>query len=437
MEDFEEDPVSFIRRYEPKQQELKDKILKAKEILPYVEIDEDLLRVVAETCIKFNVRSHRAEITVVRTAKTISAFDGRKNVCLDDIKEAMEFVLPHRMRVMPFDQPILEKEKIEESIKSKNDKKKDYDIDKKEDNPAKNDKKDQKPKEERFDIGSSIDPSVLMDNKKIKKYTSNSSGRGSNSLNQTRGRYIGYRIPKDRSYDLAIDATIRAAAAYQKERRKDAEKDSGLIILKQDIRDKVRMKEVSTLSVFVVDASGSMGNNKRMESAKGAIFSLLLNSYQRRDKVALVSFRGNDASVLLPPSSSIDKAVNHLRDLPTGGKTPLAAGISKGLDLIRNEKRRNPDLVSMMVLISDGRSNVPFRGDGIKEELIELSSRINREGVRLVIIDTEIVTNEFSGRLGYNKIITETSKGTYYKLDDLTPHSVENVVKMELSKILR
>jgi len=448
-EDFERDPISFVKRYEPKQHELKDKILKAKEILPYVEIDEDLLRTVAETCIRFNVRSHRAEITVVRTAKTISAFDGRKKVNLDDIKEAMEFALPHRMRSMPFDQPILEREKIEESIgQSKNDrnndKKKDYDIDT--DNSTDNDKdnnqteKNQIPKEERFDIGSSIDPSFLgMDNlKKMKKYTSNPTGKGSSSLDQARGRYIGYRIPKGRSCDIAIDATIRTAAPYQKERRKDLEEEStnGLIILKEDIRDKVRMKEVSILSLFVVDASGSMGENKRMESAKGAIFSLLLNSYQKRDKVALIAFRGNDASVLLPPSSSIDKAVKYLKDLPTGGKTPLAAGISKGLDLIKDEKRKNPDIVPMMVLISDGRSNVSFKGDNIKEELIDLSSRINREGVHLVIIDTETGTNKFSKKLGYNELIAKISYGTYYKLDDLTPQSVENVVKIELNKII-
>lgn len=452
-EEFEKDPISFVKRYEPKQQELKNKILKAKEILPYVEIDEDLLRIVAETCIRFNVRSHRAEITVVRTAKTIAAFDGRKKVNLDDIKEAMEFALPHRMRSMPFDQPILEKEKIEESIgQSKNDrnndKKKDYDIssdnisdngksDNKDNNPT---EKNQIPKEERFDIGSFIDPSFLDRNnlKRMKKYTNNPTGKGSSSLDPARGRYIGYRIPKGRPCDIALDATIRTAAPYQKERRKNLEEESsnGLIILKEDIRDKVRIKEVSTLSLFVVDASGSMGENKRMESAKGAIFSLLLNSYQKRDKVALISFRGNDASILLPPSSSVDKAVRYLKDLPTGGKTPLAAGISKGLDLINDERRKNPDIVPMMVLISDGRSNVPFKGDNIKEELIELSSRINREGIHLVIIDTETNTNKFSGKLGYNEMIAEASKGTYYKIDDLTPQSVESVVKIELNKIV-
>jgi magnesium chelatase subunit D len=161
-----------------------------------------------------------------------------------------------------------------------------------------------------------------------------------------------------------------------------------------------------------------------------------LNSYQKRDKVALIAFRGNDASVLLPPSSSIGKAVRYLKDLPTGGKTPLAAGISKGLDLITDEKRRKPDIVPMMVLISDGRSNVPFKGDNIKEELIELSGRLNQDGVHLVIIDTETNVNKFSGKLGYNEMIAETSNGIYYKLDDLTPQSVENVVKMELNKII-
>lgn len=448
-EDFEDDPISFVSRYEPMQQRLRDKILKAKEILPYVAIDEDLLRTVAETCIKFNVRSHRAEITVVRTAKTIAAFDGRKNVNLDDIKEAMEFALPHRMRNMPFDQPILEKERLEESIdqskKDKDyDKKKDYDLnaDNSSDNSKDNNQTEKNliPKEECFDIGKSIDPSFLSMNnlKRIKKYTSGHSGKGATSLDQARGRYIGYKIPKGKPCDIAIDATIRAAAPYQKDRRKDLNEDStnGLIILKEDIRDKVRMKEVSTLSLFVVDASGSMGENKRMESAKGAIFSLLLNSYQKRDKVALIAFRGNDASVLLPPSSGIDKAVRYLQDLPTGGKTPLAAGISKGLDVIKDEKRRKPDIVPMMVLISDGRSNVPFKGDNIKEELIELSGRLNQDGVHLVIIDTETNVNKFSGKLGYNEMIAETSNGIYYKLDDLTPQSVENVVKMELNKII-
>jgi len=183
-------------------------------------------------------------------------------------------------------------------------------------------------------------------------------GRRINTLTaQNSGRYLRQKMPKD-GKDIAIDATIRAAAPYQKARSGS----NAIKVKSEDIREKERVRKTSAVLLFVVDASGSMGAMQRMESAKGAVLSLLMDSYQKRDRVGMVAFRGKDAELILPPCSSVDLALNRLRELPTGGKTPLSAGLSRGLQLLQGEMRKDTKTKLMMVLISDGRANVGMGG---------------------------------------------------------------------------
>jgi magnesium chelatase subunit D len=174
-----------------------------------------------------------------------------------------------------------------------------------------------------------------------------------------------------------------------------------------------------------------MGAVRRMESAKGAVLSMLMESYQKRDKIGMVAFKGRDAELLLQPCSSVDLALSKLRELPTGGKTPLSAGLSKGLQLLQGEMRRDVEARPMMVLISDGRANVPLSGD-IKEELKEIAERTRQRGIHTIVIDTEMVDSSFMDmRLGYCREIADAAGGRYYPISALTPDSLCGIVEGE------
>jgi magnesium chelatase subunit D len=245
------------------------------------------------------------------------------------------------------------------------------------------------------------------------------------------GRYLRHRFPRTGN-DIAIDATIRAAAPYQKDRAGT----NAIKVKSQDIREKERVRKMSAVVLFVVDASGSMGAEKRMESAKGAVLSMLMDSYQKRDKVGMVAFKGNEAEILLSPCSSVDLAVRSLSEMPTGGKTPLSAGLSRGLQILQGEIRKDSQARPMMVLVSDGRANVGM-GSNIKNELMEISSQAKQFGVHTVVIDTEVVNSSFMDmRLGYCRDIAEAAGGRYYPLSSLSPEALSGIVEGEHNLLL-
>ncbi|NOQ29069.1 MAG: VWA domain-containing protein, partial [Methanosarcinales archaeon] len=370
-ERFDADPEWFRESYESQQRELGEKISKAETILPDVVISDDLLRTTAEICIELGVRTHRAEIVVTRTAKTIAAFDSRTEVTLGDIKEAMELALPHRMRKKPFEPPELDTEKLDRMMEEKGEEKPkpDEESEQPEQNHENEHKHEHKheqdheheqgqegrqdppdsgdevgtPQESVFEIGSPIDAGIVRPKqKRDRRYRRKTSGRRIPTLAlYNRGRYARHTLPRGRPTDIAIDATICAAAPHQRDRRTGGDGAAAILIRDQDIREKIRVGKVSTATLFVVDASGSMGASNRMESAKGAVLSLLLDSYQQRDRLGMVAFRGSTADVLLPLSRSADLAFKQLHDLPTGGKTPLSAGLSAGLNLLLAELKKN------------------------------------------------------------------------------------------------
>ena len=456
VESFESDPEGFRTRFEVKQKELREKIVHAKQIINEVEISDDLLRLIADTCIKLGVRTHRAEIVINRTAKTIAAFDGRKKVTLEDVKEAMELALPHRMRRKPFEPPSLDTEKLDEMM-SDREKQQEERHDKQqqrgEGRENKNKENEHTHKNERlnanpegrgengdtdteeqqresvFSIGDPIDTRAVREKQKRDRiYRRKISGRRIPTLSlRNNGKYVRYGLPRGEIKDVALDATIRTAAPYQKERKHES--DLAVVIKTQDIREKIRIGKVSTATMFVVDASGSMGANRRMESAKGAVLSLLLDSYQHRDRVGMVAFRGNRADVLLPLCSSVDLAYKRLRELPTGGRTPLAAGLERGLNLLMAEKQKDEGVIPVLVLISDGRANVSSSYKDIKKELLALAEHARTEGIQVIVIDTEVVSKSFvKMQLGYCRDIAANSGGRYYPIADLTPQVVHDIV---------
>ncbi|MFP8908498.1 VWA domain-containing protein, partial [Streptomyces atacamensis] len=166
-------------------------------------------------------------------------------------------------------------------------------------------------------------------------------------------RTPGARRPQGALSRLHLAATVRAAAPHQRARGRSG---PGLLVRREDLREAVREGRESNLVLFVVDASGSMAARRRMGAVKGAVLSLLLDAYQRRDKVGLISFRGSGAEVALPPTSSVDAAAARLESLPTGGRTPLAAGLLKARDVLRTERLRDPSRRPLLVAVTDGRA---------------------------------------------------------------------------------
>ncbi|HNY33110.1 MAG TPA: putative cobaltochelatase, partial [Methanothrix soehngenii] len=421
-EAFDLDPEGFAKEWQQEQVDMKQKISRARQLLSQVSMSDDLLRLIASTCIDLGVKTHRAEIVITRTAKTIAAFDGRTEVNQEDVKKAMELALAHRMRSRPFEPPTLNKERLEKSMSQKQHEHQHQD--QKPEQQKKNEQQPQEPSEQKdtdqkqaakpqeriFEIGTPIDVrAITMPRKRDRIARRKTSGRRMNTLAlRNRGRYLRQKMPQE-GKDIAIDATIRAAAPYQWVRSGP----NAIIVKDEDIREKERVGKTSAVVLFVVDASGSMGANQRMESAKGAVLSLLMDSYQKRDKIGMIAFKGKEAEIILPPCTSVDLALGRLRELPTGGKTPLSAGLSRGLQLLQGELRKDEESKLMMVLISDGRANEGMGGK-IKDELMAISERIKHLGIHTIVIDSEVVDSSFLDmRLGYCHQIADQCQGKY------------------------
>jgi len=473
---FETDANRCKKEFEGQQTELNKKIIKAKSLLPEVTISDDLLRTTAKMCIELGVRTHRAEIVITRTAKTIAAFDDRTKVTLDDIKEAMELALPHRMRRKPFEPPQLDTDKLDQMMdeEKKEQEEKEQEQEEQQEkqqpeqeeqhkhehreqedkeneqesqepqNPPENEDEGTQPQqpESVFAIGDPIDVSRVRPKEKRDRINrKRTSGRRNPTLARfNRGRYARHTIPSGKTTDIAFDATIRAAAPFQRERGAGMPGENAVIIRNQDIREKIRIGQISTATLFVVDASGSMGAANRMESAKGAIMSLLMDSYQQRDRIGMVAFKGDTADVLLPLCSSVDLAYNSLRELPTGGKTPLGAGLNSGLNILLGEKRKNDETIAIMVLISDGRANVSVNGGKVgtvKEELFAIAEEARSAGIHVIVLDAESMGSSFvKMQLGYCREIAEHAGGRYYSVDQLSSGQVHDIVAQEQGSLI-
>lgn len=239
------------------------------------------------------------------------------------------------------------------------------------------------------------------------------------------GRYIKSSMLK-KSRDIALDATLRAAASCGTYRRKN---NSRFMIYKSDLRYKIRNSKIGNLVVYIVDASGSMSAKKRMEAAKGAIKSFLLDSYQKRDRVAMISFRGNSAHLLLPPTNSVELAEMNLKELSTGGRTPLGKGLQKGLEIIRTEIKKNKSIIPYAVLISDGRANSTDEPLSPWEEAEILGALYKQEKIKSLVIDIE--KDDFYA-FGLGKKIADIMGARHIKLDELDAGAIVNEVRKNI-----
>ena len=251
-------------------------------------------------------------------------------------------------------------------------------------------------------------------------------GSGKRSVTKTdlkQGRYVRAEQPKSKVTDLAFDATIRAAAPYQRLRE-----DNGcaLNIKEEDLRQKVREKRIGNTFLFAVDASGSMGARERMRAVKGAIFYMLQEAYQKRDRVGMIAFRRDKADMLLPITRSVDLAQKRLAEMPTGGKTPLADGLALSLHTLAMMNKRDSELEPILIVVTDGRANAVHEGE--KDPVaaaISIAEKIAKAKITTVVIDTE------SGfiKLGLAKKVAAAMQANYYTLQKLSKENIIHIVR--------
>jgi magnesium chelatase subunit D len=266
-----------------------------------------------------------------------------------------------------------------------------------------------------------------LDNQ-LEKLTRKKTGRRSRSRTERkRGRYIQARPLREKTSDIAFDATLRTAAPHQKE-RKEKRKEVAFAIERQDLQEKVRVRLSANLVMFVVDASWSMAVAERMSATKGAILSLLTDAYQRRDRVGLVVFQKDRANLILPPTNSVQLAQRALRDIPVGGKTPLSAGLMLAHEVIKREQTSHPDVTPLMILLTDGAGNVAMTDLAPQEEAHRLADQIARDDIRCVVINMEHAAFD----QGLANALAEHLEAACYTLNELKAENLYRAVRAEM-----
>ena len=279
---------------------------------------------------------------------------------------------------------------------------------------------------EKVKIGKTFHPRKFDTN--LDKLSRRNSGRRSRThTDRKRGRYIQARPAEGKTDDLAFDATLRAAAPYQQE-RSELRKRVAFAIRPSDYQRKVRVKKTANLVLFVVDASWSMAVAERMTATKGAILSLLTDAYQRRDRVGLVVFQKDRATLVLPPTNSVKLAERALADIPVGGKTPLSAGLFLTHRVLQREKITHPDVVPLVILLTDGAGNVSLGGMPPQDEAHLLAEQIAEEKIHSIVINMEHAAFD----QGLAQALAEHLKAPCYTINDLKAETLYQAVRVEM-----
>lgn len=403
--------------------QLMKKIQNCKDLLKKVKVSDEIKDFISEIVLKEAVSGHRADIFLYYASKAYSAYLEEEFVTKEHVQAVALLVLSHRRRII---EPETEEkehehepEKSNDSDKRENQKDREQKIpfsEKQHSHDGKSQSIPSSEKEEVFPVGESY--KVKRFSLKKDRITRHSAGRRTKTKTNGRGgRYIRSLI-KERP-EIAIDATLRAAAPFQKIR---GMKDS-VVIYDDDLRYKEKERKMSHIVIFVVDGSSSMGVEQRMTAAKGATLSLLMDCYQKRDKVSMIVFRKDRAETILPPTSSVELAVKRLKEIPTGGKTPLSAGLLEAYTLIKKMKIKKPESRFLLLLLTDGKANVSLSGKPPLEEIQNICFMLKDFlSTDFIVIDTEKKDSFMKMDLAFR--VAQWLQARYFLMEEIKAESL-------------
>ena len=413
---YETDPREFALEWCEAEQELKNDIRTARSLLPRVKCPNELISYAAYLSAAAGCPGRRGELATVQAARALAAMEGILAVTKEHIDTATMYTLPHRMgrEIMSG------KEKQSPSAKSRDDMGESTDRTENNETSLPDRPCGSQSVEEMWQDAENFPAEIKIISPVNSRLKLKSPGKHTKAyIDAPTGRYVKHRIPDKKPEDIAVDATIRTAALHPPE--------PGMVITvrKEDIREKVRARRSGVTVMFLVDASGSMGAARRMGAVKGAILSMLTDAYERRDSVGMVAFRGKEAFTLLNITKSPALAARCLRGLKTGGRSPLAAGLLKAAELLRQEKIKHPDALQYLAVVTDGRANVPLYPDGSSEKDVRSAAElIRKSGIISAVLDTE------AGfiRTGGGKKLAEQLNGRHIPMPELSSDTVRNSI---------
>ncbi|WP_354642785.1 putative cobaltochelatase [Kitasatospora camelliae] len=450
---YDADPEGFAARFAAEERTLAERIAAARKLLPEVELTDAALRQITAVCAAFEVDGLRADIVMARTAVALAAWAGRTGVLEEDVRKAAQLALPHRRRRNPFDAPGLDEEQLDRTLAEH--------AEQPEEGPEDDGPGPQGPDGDGPDGGPDGGPGGAPEPEGVPEGSAASepdgaaapppgaggprpresapvasgepyrtrlfrvdgTGKGAQGRRSPAetdaGHTIRARRPEGKLARLHLSATLQAAAPHQVARGRDSR---SLVLHREDFREQVRRGRESNLVLFVVDASGSMAARQRMTAVKGAVLSLLMDAYQRRDKIGMITFRGAQAELALPPTSSVEVGAARLEQLPTGGRTPLAAGLLRAHEVLRVERMRDPDRRPLLVVVTDGRAT---GGRDALTQAHRSADLLAAQGLAAVVLDCE------SGpvRLGLARTLAARLGAPAVTLDELRAEGVASLVR--------
>ena len=428
---YESDPGAFQSGWTDSESSERQRIADAMDLLPSVTVDDGILTFIARLCAEHEVDGLRADIVIYKAAMTLAAYEGRTSVTPDDVLRVAEMALMHRMRRQPFDDPDMNTERLQEMAQDilSNPPQNSHQPDLGDVTPPEAPESDEQQDgtdEDVFGIGESFQVKPLNLDALDRRARASHGRRTVSRVRDHRGRYVSATLPDGKVTDLAVDATVRAASPFQVRRGAYTDGSLALSVEPWDLRQKVRESRVGNLVVFLVDSSGSMGAQQRMVAAKGAVISLLMDAYQRRDRVAMIAFRGTQSEVVLPPTGSPKLAQQRLDNLPTGGRTPLAQALSDAQRLIRQQRQRSPDTPPLLTIVSDCRANVGMSGGGDPyEDALRICESLRQDKVHSIVLDPAPRSNRF----GLVERVADALGGEYIPLNELRADAIRAAVR--------